>query len=103
MLLENRAAGRTHSVTRGVHIFEKPCCREIRAMEGRVMRGLPVIDLISCCIKLISLVVISCIDNIKEKMTIIFNILDNTTELCLTIFGSGRATLECIRTSLSKM
>ena len=42
MLLENRAAGRTHSVTRGVHIFEKPCCREIRAMGGRVMRGLPV-------------------------------------------------------------
>ena len=27
---------------RGVHIFEKPCCREIRAMRGRVMRGLPV-------------------------------------------------------------
>ena len=42
LLLENRAAGRTHSVTRGVHIFEKPCCREIRAMGGRVMRGLPV-------------------------------------------------------------
>ena len=44
LLLENRAAGRTHSVTRGVHIFEKPCCREIRAMGGRVMRGLPVVS-----------------------------------------------------------
>ena len=40
-----------------------------------------------------SLVVISCIENIEVKMTMIFNILDNTTELCLTIFGSGRATL----------
>ena len=33
---------------RGVHIFEKPCYREIRvmrgrAMRGRAMRGLPVI------------------------------------------------------------
>ena len=27
---------------RGVHIFEKPCCREIRVMRGRAMRGLPV-------------------------------------------------------------
>ena len=27
---------------RGVHIFEKPCCREIRAMRGGAMRGLPV-------------------------------------------------------------
>ena len=26
----------------GIHIFEKPCYREIRAMRGRVMRGLPV-------------------------------------------------------------
>ena len=44
MYYKNRAAGRTPSVTRGVHIFEKPCCREIRAMGGRVMRGLPVYD-----------------------------------------------------------
>ena len=28
---------------RGVHIFEKPCYREIRVMRGRAMRGLPVI------------------------------------------------------------
>ena len=28
---------------RGVHIFEKPCCREIRVMRGRAMRGLPVV------------------------------------------------------------
>ena len=27
----------------GIHIFEKPCYREIRAMRGRVMRGLPVL------------------------------------------------------------
>ena len=27
---------------RGVHIFEKPCYREIRVMRGRAMRGLPV-------------------------------------------------------------
>ena len=27
----------------GIHIFEKPCYREIRAMRGRVMRGLPVV------------------------------------------------------------
>ena len=27
---------------RGIHIFEKPCYREIRAMRGRVMRGPPV-------------------------------------------------------------
>ena len=30
---------------RGVHIFEKPCCREIRVMRGRAMRGLPVLQL----------------------------------------------------------
>ena len=29
---------------RGVHIFEKPCYREIRVMRGRAMRGLPVIE-----------------------------------------------------------
>ena len=28
---------------RGVHIFEKPCYREIRVMRGRAMRGLPVL------------------------------------------------------------
>ena len=28
---------------RGVHIFEKPCDREIRVMRGRAMRGLPVL------------------------------------------------------------
>ena len=28
---------------RGVHIFEKPCYREIRVMRGRAMRGLPVV------------------------------------------------------------
>ena len=27
---------------RGIRIFEKTCYREIRAMRGRVMRGLPV-------------------------------------------------------------
>ena len=27
---------------RGVHIFEKPCYREIRVMRGRAMRRLPV-------------------------------------------------------------
>ena len=32
-----------HLVMRGIHIFEKPCCREIRAMRGRVMRGLPLL------------------------------------------------------------
>ena len=32
---------------RGVHIFEKPCYREIRVMRGRAMRGLPVVALIS--------------------------------------------------------
>ena len=26
---------------RGIHIFEKPYYREIRAMRGRVIRGLP--------------------------------------------------------------
>ena len=31
-----------HLLMRGVHIFEKPCYREIRAMRGRVMRGHPV-------------------------------------------------------------
>ena len=31
---------------RGVHIFEKPCYREIRVMRGRAMRGLPVV----CCV-----------------------------------------------------
>ena len=36
---------------RGVHIFEKPCCREIRVMRGRAMRGLPVPDL---CVRLVS-------------------------------------------------
>ena len=30
---------------RGVHIFEKPCYREIRVMRGRAMRGLPVMKL----------------------------------------------------------
>ena len=30
---------------RGVHIFEKPCDREIRVMRGRAMRGLPVIEI----------------------------------------------------------
>ena len=29
----------------GIHIFEKPCYREIRAMRGRVMRGLPVFEI----------------------------------------------------------
>ena len=29
---------------RGVHIFEKPCYREIRVMRGRAMRGLPVFN-----------------------------------------------------------
>ena len=29
---------------RGVHIFEKPCYREIRVMRGRAMRGLPVMS-----------------------------------------------------------
>ena len=49
-------------------------------------------------IKLISLVII-CIDNKGQNGTIIFNILDNTTELCMTkyiigeIFSSGGATL----------
>ena len=28
---------------RGVHIFEKPCYREIRVMRGRAMRGPPVL------------------------------------------------------------
>ena len=28
---------------RGVHIFEKPCYREICVMRGRAMRGLPVL------------------------------------------------------------
>ena len=28
---------------RGVHIFEKPCYKEIRVMRGRAMRGLPVL------------------------------------------------------------
>ena len=32
-----------HLLLRGVHIFEKPCCREIGAMRGCVMRGLLVI------------------------------------------------------------
>ena len=32
---------------RGVHIFEKPCCREIRVMRGRAMRGLPVLGMLS--------------------------------------------------------
>ena len=31
---------------RGIHIFEKPCYREIRAMRGRAMRGPPVYALI---------------------------------------------------------
>ena len=35
-----------HLLMRGIHIFEKPCYREIRAMRGRVMRGLPVIGCI---------------------------------------------------------
>ena len=49
-------------------------------------------------IKLISLVII-CIDNKGQNGTIIFNILDNTTELWMTkyiigeIFSSGGATL----------
>ena len=33
---------RIHLLMRGVHIFEKPCYREIRVMRGRAMRGLPV-------------------------------------------------------------
>ena len=32
---------------RGVHIFEKPCYREIRVMRGRAMRGLPVFHLLT--------------------------------------------------------
>ena len=31
-----------HCVMRGIHIFEKTCYREIRAMRGRAMRGPPV-------------------------------------------------------------
>ena len=30
---------------RGVHIFEKPCYREIRVMRGHAMRGLPVSEI----------------------------------------------------------
>ena len=30
----------------GIHIFAKPCYREIRAMRGRVMRGLPVLEML---------------------------------------------------------
>ena len=33
---------------RGVHIFEKPCYREIRVMRGRAMRGLPAGPSCSC-------------------------------------------------------
>ena len=39
---KNSATERMHLLMGGIHIFEKPCYREIRAMRGRVMRGLPV-------------------------------------------------------------
>ena len=32
-----------HLLMGGIHIFEKPCYREIHAMRGRVIRGLPVL------------------------------------------------------------
>ena len=38
---------------RGVHIFEKPCYREIRVMRGRAMRGLPVIEFFLICVQLV--------------------------------------------------
>ena len=39
---KNSATERMHLLMRGIHIFKKLCYREIRAMRGRVMRGLPV-------------------------------------------------------------
>ena len=40
---KNHAIERMHLLMRGIHIFEKPCYREIRIMRGRAMRGLPVL------------------------------------------------------------
>ena len=39
-----------HLLMRGIHIFEKQCYREIRAMRGRAMRGPPVhsLNMLDC-------------------------------------------------------